>query len=62
MSNREALTMAINREKSAEVWAVLDKDIYEELRQLADEQERSISKQAAYIIKEYIINNRKKNK
>jgi hypothetical protein len=54
--------VAINREKSAEVWAVLDKDIYEELRQLADDRERSISKQAAYIIKEYIINNRKKNK
>lgn len=46
--------MAINREKSVQVWAVLDKEIYEELRQLAEDQERSISKQAAYIIKEYL--------
>jgi hypothetical protein len=60
MSNREALTMAINREKSAEVWAVLDKDIYEELRQLAEDQERSISKQAAYIIKDYLKKNTEK--
>ncbi len=46
--------MAINREKSAEVWAVLDKETYEQLRLLAKEQERSISKQAAYIIKQYL--------
>jgi hypothetical protein len=48
--------MAINRDKSAEVWVVLDKETYEQLRQLAEEQERSISKQAAYIIKEYLKN------
>jgi hypothetical protein len=53
--------MAINKEKSVQVWAVLDKNIYKELQQLADDQERSVSKQAAFIIKEY-INNHKKNK
>jgi len=46
--------MAINREKSVQVWAVLDKETYKQLQDLAADQERSISKQAAYIIKEYI--------
>jgi hypothetical protein len=48
--------LGINRDKSAELWVVLDKESYEELRQLAEDQERSISKQAAYIIKEYLKN------
>jgi len=46
--------LAINREKNTQVWAVLTKEEYEELKELAKEQERSISKQAAFIIKEYL--------
>ena len=52
--------MSIDKDKSVQVWAVLDKDSYKELRQLAGEQERSISKQAAYIIKEYLAKHKKK--
>jgi hypothetical protein len=48
--------MGINREKSVQVWAVLDKETYAQLKAMANEQERTISKQAAYIIKEYLIN------
>lgn len=51
--------MAINREKNTQVWAVLTKEEYEELKKLAKEQERSISKQAAFIIKEYLKNIKK---
>jgi hypothetical protein len=46
--------MPINTDKSAQVWAVLPKDKYNELRQLAEQQQRSISKQAAYIILQYL--------
>lgn len=46
--------MAINKENSVQVWAVLDKETYKQLQELASDQERSISKQAAYIIKEYL--------
>jgi hypothetical protein len=46
--------LAINREKNAQVWAVLTKEEYKELKELAKDQERSISKQAAFIIKEYL--------
>lgn len=49
--------MAIDKEKSVQVWAVLDRDTYTQLQQLAEDQERSISKQAAYIIKEYLKKN-----
>lgn len=54
--------MAINKEKSVQVWAVLDKEIYKDLQELAVDQDRSVSKQAAHIIKEYINNHKKKNK
>jgi hypothetical protein len=46
--------VAINREINKQVWAVLTNDEYEQLKHLADDQERSISKQAAYIIKQYL--------
>ena len=46
--------MPINTDKSAQVWAVLPRDKYNELRQLAEQQQRSISKQAAYIIIQYL--------
>ena len=52
--------MAIDKDKSVQVWAVLDKEIYKQLQQLAEDQERSISKQAAFIIKEYINTHNKK--
>ena len=46
--------MPINTDKSSQVWAVLPKDKYEQLRQLAEQQQRSISKQAAHIIIQYL--------
>jgi hypothetical protein len=46
--------MAINRDINKQVWAVLTNDEYEQLKQLAEDQERSISKQAAYIIKQHL--------
>jgi len=54
--------LAINREKNTQVWAVLTKEEYEELKELAKEQERSISKQAAYIIKQYLKENKTSKK
>lgn len=50
--------MAIDREKNVQVWAVLDKEIYAELKRIAAEQDRTVSKQAAHIIRDYIINYR----
>jgi hypothetical protein len=50
--------MAIDKDKNKQVWAVLTNDEYEELKQLAEDQERSISKQAAYIIKQYLKENK----
>ncbi|MFA5322143.1 MAG: hypothetical protein WC373_05660 [Smithella sp.] len=52
--------MAINKEKSVQVWAVLDKESYALLKDIAAAEERSISKQSAYIIKEYIRQRAKK--
>lgn len=48
--------MAINKEKNRQVWIVLTKEEYEMLRELAEEESRSISKQGAYIIKEFLKN------
>jgi hypothetical protein len=52
--------MSIDREKNVQVWAVLSKEVYAQLQQIAADQERSVSKQAAYIIKEYISSHSKK--
>jgi hypothetical protein len=46
--------MAIDKEKNKQVWAVLTNEEYEDLKQLSEEQERSMSKQAAFIIKLYL--------
>lgn len=54
------MCMAINKEKNTQLWVVLDNETYEQLRQLAGDQERSISKQAAYIIKEHLKKIQKK--
>lgn len=46
--------MPINPEKSVQVWALLPREKYNQLKDLADKEKRSISKQAAYIIERYL--------
>lgn len=52
--------MPIDKNKDIQLTTVISKELHKELKQIADEQERTINKQAAHILKEYASNYRKK--
>ncbi len=52
--------MPINKDKDIQITAVIDKDLYKTLQEIADEQERTVNKQIAFILKEYATNYNKK--
>ena len=46
--------MALNKETSVNASVVIEKELYKKLKQIAKDENRSISAQINYIIKKYI--------
>lgn len=46
--------MPINKERDTQITAVISKELEARLKEIADDQERTINKQIAYILKEYV--------
>lgn len=52
--------MPINKDRDIQVTCVISKELYKQLQEIAEKQERTINKQIAYILKEYVSNHGKK--